>query len=199
MHLLLVTGFLGSGKTTLVINLAGALAARGSKAAIVVNELGEVGIDDQLMRRLGLNVWELLNGCICCTLAGDLVSTLQQLDTDFAPDVVLVEPTGAADARNVLEAIPLYRGRPLDSVQVIAVVDPLRLPLLVEVLAPLITSQIQRAQIVLIGKADLATDDEIAYARRVVDELHPGVPVLCGATGAPAILDGLRRQVPWLI
>lgn len=197
MNLLLVTGFLGAGKTTLVLNLAAALAAHGRKAAIVVNELGEVGIDDQLMRRHGFNVWELLNGCICCTLAGDLLNTLHQLDTDFAPDVVLVEPTGAADPRNVLDALPLYRGRPL-GVTVITVLDPLRLPLLMEVLTPLITSQIQRAHLVLIGKADLATEADIEFARRTVMELHPGIALVVGQAAAPATLDSLSEFVPWL-
>lgn len=197
MNLLLVTGFLGAGKTTLVLNLAAALAERGRRAAIVVNELGEVGIDDQLMRRLGFNVWELLNGCICCTLSGDLLNTLYQLDTDYAPDVVLVEPTGAADPRNVLDALPLYRGRPLN-VTVITLLDPLRLPLLMEVLTPLITSQIQRAQLVLIGKADLATDADIDFARHTVAELRPDIPVLVGHAAQPATLDALREHLPWL-
>ncbi len=64
MRLLMVTGFLGSGKTTLVIKLVQAAITQGQRVAILVNEIGEVGIDDQLMRQLGLNVWEMVNGCI---------------------------------------------------------------------------------------------------------------------------------------
>jgi hypothetical protein len=104
MHLLLVTGFLGSGKTTLIIPLAKSVVQLKRRVAILVNEIGEIGIDNQLMRQLDLNVWELLAGCICCTLSGDLVTTLQKLDADYAPDLVIVEPSGAHPGRNVLTA-----------------------------------------------------------------------------------------------
>jgi G3E family GTPase len=96
MHLLLIAGFLGSGKTTLTINLSRAAVARGQRVAILVNEIGEIGIDNQLMRQLELNVWELFGGCICCSLSGDLVSSLQKLDSSYNPDLVILEPSGAA-------------------------------------------------------------------------------------------------------
>ena len=144
MHLLLVTGFLGSGKTTLILSWP-ALRARRPPVAIIVNEIGEIGIDNQLMRQLDLDVWELFNGCICCTLTADLVTTLQKLDADYAPDLVIVEPSGAADPRNLLNALPYYRGRPLDGIRWVTVLDPLRLPMLLEVLEPLITAGIRQA------------------------------------------------------
>ncbi len=173
MHLLLITGFLGSGKTTLVIQLAQAVVGRGQRAAILVNEIGETGIDNLLMRQLDLNVWELLNGCICCTLTSDLVSTLEKLDADYAPDVVLVEPSGAADPRNVLGALPYYHGRPLESVRSVAVLDPTRLEVLLEVLTPLVSSQIQHAGLILISKSDLASAEEVAFARQAASEYNP--------------------------
>ena len=94
MRLFLFTGFLGSGKTTLIIKAARYAAEQGKKVAVLVNEIGELGIDDQLMKKLGMNVWELLNGCICCTLSADLVSTLHQLSTEYRPDIVMIEPSG---------------------------------------------------------------------------------------------------------
>lgn len=136
MHLLLVAGFLGSGKTTFTINLAQAAVEAGHRVAILVNEIGEIGIDDQLMRQLDLNVWEMVNGCICCTLSGELVTTLQMLDTDHSPHLVLVEPSGAAEPGNILKTLPLYRGRPLESVRSVVLLDPLRLHMLFEVLTP---------------------------------------------------------------
>ena len=97
MHLIVITGFLGTGKTTFIVKLVTAVMQKGLKVAIVVNEIGQIGIDDQFMKRLGFSVWEVLGGCICCTLAGDLVRTLQELEGNYAPDVVIVEPSGAAD------------------------------------------------------------------------------------------------------
>ncbi len=178
MRLLLVTGFLGSGKTTMIIKLAQSATERAKRVAIVVNEIGEIGIDDRLMRQLDLNVWELVNGCICCTLSGDLVTTLQKLDADYAPDLVMVEPSGAADPKNILSALPYYRGRPLDGLYTATIVDPLRVEMLVEVLTPLITSQIRHADLILISKRDLASPAEIAAARQAAQEYNPAAKVV---------------------
>jgi G3E family GTPase len=198
MHLLLVTGFLGSGKTTLVIQLAQAVLAQGRRAAILVNEIGEIGIDNQLMRRLDLNVWELLNGCICCTLSGDLVTTLQKLDADYAPDLVIVEPSGAADPRNVLIALPFYHGKPLESIRTIAILDATRAAMLAEVLTPLITSQMRSSELTLISKCDLATPDEVAFAQQTALELCPQARVRPACLRDPLDPALMREMLAWL-
>jgi G3E family GTPase len=197
MRLLLFTGFLGSGKTTLVIKLAQFAVDRGQKVAILVNEIGEVGIDNQLMRQLALNVWELLNGCICCTLSADLVTTLQQLDTDYAPDLVIIEPSGAADPRSILSALPYYHGRPLEDMRTVSVLDPQRLEMLLAVMTPLITSQIRHADLILVSKCDLAQPEEVALARQAAQEHNPTARVVEVRLDTP--LDALAPEiVPWL-
>ena len=197
MHLLLFSGFLGSGKTTLVIKLAKAAVHRGQRVAILVNEIGEVGIDNQLMRQLDLNVWELLNGCICCTLSADLVTTLQQLDSQYASDLVIIEPSGAADPRSILQALPYYRGRPLESLRTIAVLDPLRLEMLLEVMTPLIVSQIKHADLVLVSKCDQATPEEEAFAHAAAGEHNPTAHIL--DFGLETSVESLFEELtPWL-
>ncbi len=173
MHLLTISGFLGSGKTTLIIKLAKAATQRGLRAAILVNEVGEIGIDDQLLRQLDMNVYELLSGCICCTLAKDLPATLQKLAEDYKPDLVMLEPSGVADLEKVLSALVYYRGEPLQSQRNITIVDPLRLQQLVSVLTPLITSQINNADILLINKIDVASEDELNSSENIVTHLNP--------------------------
>jgi len=198
MHLLLIAGFLGSGKTTLIIKLAQAATQAGCRVAIVVNEIGEIGIDDQLMRRLALNVWELLSGCICCTLSGDLVTTLQTLQADYAPDLVLVEPSGVAEPGNVLTALPYYRGDPLASVRCAVLLDSLRLPMLHEVLTPLITAQIQHADLLVINKADVASTEDLAAARCIAEDVNPNVEVVC-ISAKEGLEPGLLSELlPWL-
>jgi len=197
MHLLLFSGFLGSGKTSLVIPLSKAAVESGHRAAIIVNEIGEIGIDNQLMRQLDLNVWELVAGCICCTLSGDLVATLQKLDSDYAVDLVIVEASGAADPRNVLSALPYYRGRPLSSVRNVAVVDPLRLPMLIEVMTPLITSQIQHADLIIVSKTDLATSDQIDFAHRTAREINPTARIVNAAARGHLDAELISELLPW--
>jgi G3E family GTPase len=197
MRLLLFSGFLGSGKTTLVIKLAQFAVEQSKKVAILVNEIGEVGIDNQLMRQLDMNVWELLNGCICCTLSSDLVSTLQQLDSDYSPDIVIVEPSGAADPKSILSALPYYKGTPLESMQTVSVLDPLRLEILIEVMNPLIVSQIEHANLVLVSKCDQAKSDEIEFTHQVAQAHNPNAKILDFSKDSP--LDALVKEIaPWM-
>jgi G3E family GTPase len=197
MRLILLSGFLGSGKTTLVIKLAQFAVEQGRKVAILVNEIGEVGIDNQLMRRLDLNVWELLDGCICCTLSADLVTTLQQLDSDYSPDLVIIEPSGAADPKSILSALPYYKGTPLEIMLNVSVLDPLRLEILIEVMTPLIVSQIQHADMVLVSKCDQAKLEEIEFAHQVVQEHNPDVKVMDFGISSP--LNILVKEIAsWL-
>jgi len=197
MHLLLFSGFLGSGKTSFIIPLSMAVVQSGHRVAIVVNEIGEIGIDNQLIRHLDFNVWELVAGCICCTLSGDLVTTLQKLDSDDAPDLVIVESSGAADPRNVLRALPYYRGRPLSSVRTTSVLDPLRLPMLIEVMAPLITSQIQHADLIIVSKTDLATPDQIDFARRTAREINPMARIVSTTAQGHLEAELISQLLPW--
>jgi len=197
MHLLLFSGFLGSGKTSFVIPLSKAVVESGHRAAIIVNEIGEIGIDNQLMRQLDLNVWELVAGCICCTLSGDLVATLQKLDSDYAPDLVIVEASGAADPKNVLSALPYYHGRPLSSVRTASLLDPLRVPMLIEVMAPLITSQIRHADLIIVSKIDLATSDQIDFARRTAREINPTARIVSAAARGHLEPELISELLPW--
>ncbi len=174
--------------------MAKAAREAGRRVAILVNEIGEIGIDDQLMRQLSLNVWELTSGCICCTLAGDLINTLQMLDNDYQPDLVLVEPSGVAEPGGIFMMLPYYHGRPFASARSITLIDPLRLPMLYEVLTPLITAQIQRADMLLITKTDIASAEEIAQAREIARESNPTAHLFCISakeTIAPEIMAEL--------
>lgn len=198
MHLLLVTGFLGSGKTTLIIRLAQVAATQGLRVAILVNEIGEIGIDDQLMRQLDLNVWEMVSGCICCTLSADLVTTLHQLDRDYRPDLAILEPSGAAEPDNILQALRYYKGRPLESIRSVSVLDPLRLPELFQVLTPLITKQLAHAELLLINKADLATADQIAETRRIAMETNPEARMMIISAREALPPTMLMELMPWI-
>ncbi len=196
VRLLLFTGFLGAGKTTLIIKVARYSVEQGENVAILVNEIGEKGIDNQLMRRLELNVWELLNGCICCTLSSDLVSTLQQVVSGYAPSLIIIEPSGAADPRSILQALPYYRGTPFECRRTVSILDPLRLNMLLETMSPLIVSQIRHADLILISKNDQATPAELQFARQAGLEHNPAAGI--ADYGADTPINSLMHEImPW--
>lgn len=173
MRLLVFAGFLGSGKTTLILALAKSLAAGGQRTCFVVNEIGEVGVDQEVMRDGGLDVREITAGCICCQLGSDLIATLQEIGERVRPAVVIVEASGVATPAGILDALAHYRGRPFREQRLITIVDPPRLQLLWEVMTPLVEAQITQADEVVISKLDEARPEELRFAESLVHRLNP--------------------------
>ena len=91
-----VGGFLGAGKTTLLRNMLSA-PSLPEKIALMINEIGDVVVDAQVLKKSGGNVVELPNGCICCSVSGDFVQGLLDLKKDYSPDRIFIEPTGIAE------------------------------------------------------------------------------------------------------
>lgn len=172
-ELLLFTGFLGSGKTTLIMALARETAAQGRKTAFIVNEVGEIGVDQKVMRDGDLEVFEITAGCICCQIGVDLVRTLRDLTEVHQPDVIVVEASGVAAPEGILDAMTYYRGPEFRRVRNIGVLDPTRLEALLEVMTPLIESQIRGVDEIVVTKMDEATEEEVALARWATNGLNP--------------------------
>ncbi len=93
---LVLSGFLGSGKTTVVQHLLRDAAARGIRIALISNELGELGIDRALLGQGGESYVELEGGCVCCELSDDLLDTLVELKKEVDPDRFVIETSGVA-------------------------------------------------------------------------------------------------------
>ncbi|MFM9328392.1 CobW family GTP-binding protein [Paenibacillus mesotrionivorans] len=100
----ILAGFLGSGKTTLLSRIIRSLQEKGQKPAVVMNELGEVNLDGVAVG-LEVPMAELLDGCICCTVQGDLGIAVQQLIRDEAPDAIFIEATGVANPMEILDGV----------------------------------------------------------------------------------------------
>jgi G3E family GTPase len=165
VRLLVVSGFLGSGKTSLILWVARALTGRALKVAIIENEIGEIGIDGRYLREEGLQVQELFGGCICCTLSTDLVLTLREIRDRYEPDWAVVEPTGLATPSQVVQAVGSNLPE-IEEVRVICVVDASRYDLLLSMMTPLLTAQIEDADTIAINKVDLV---DRMVVKRVVD------------------------------
>jgi G3E family GTPase len=182
--ILLVTGFLGVGKTTVVNHLLA--HAEGRRIAAVVNDFGAINIDAELIAGASDGVVSLANGCICCTLEGDLLRTLSTLlRRDPKPEHIVIETSGVADpadiVRNLMDPV-ILREAPLETV--LCVIDAATPPAALE--DALQRSQLRVADIVALTKQDLA--DEGAGARMraairaqrvpavVVDANHGEIP-----------------------
>ncbi|WP_153771841.1 GTP-binding protein [Labrenzia sp. CE80] len=168
-----LTGYLGSGKTTLLNRIL--TESHGQKYAVIVNEFGEIGIDNDLLVESDEEIFEMNNGCICCTVRGDLIRTVQNLmKRKGAFDAIIVETTGVADPAPVAQTFfmddDVRAASKLDAV--IAVVD------VRHVLQRLkdteeAQDQIAFADVVLLNKTDLVTKDELAAVEARIRSINP--------------------------
>ena len=169
-----ITGYLGSGKTTLLNHIL--TQQHGRKVAVIVNEFGEVGIDGQLIvQDADEQLIEFNNGCLCCTVRGDLIETITKLRERAGElDAILIETTGLADPAPVASTFfvseEVRSGTRLDAF--VTVVDAINLEQNLEQSVEA-QEQVAFADIVLINKIDLATDEAVARIERKVRSLNP--------------------------
>lgn len=181
----LVTGFLGAGKTTFMLHLLRDAKSRGLKIGVVINEFGDADIDGPILRDSGAKILgSLAGGCACCASQDEMIYAmleLGRLQGDARPDVVLLEASGLADPLVMLDGLTAAPLVPLVRVaSVVAVVDALRLDELCDEnarLAPILKRQIALADLLVVGKSDLAfggeKSGEKAAAEATLRALNP--------------------------
>ncbi|MFT8670336.1 CobW family GTP-binding protein [Acetobacter orientalis] len=168
----ILTGFLGSGKTTFLNHI---MAERpNERIAIIINEYGEVGIDGQLVIETSEEMIELNNGCICCTVRDDLISALRQLlELEKKFDRIIIETSGLADPAPVIQSFmlddTLSRDIKLDAI--ITVVDARHLEY--QIHQDEAVEQISFADVILLNKIDLVDNKKILEARECISRLNP--------------------------
>ena len=172
-----LTGYLGAGKTTLLNRILS--EDHGKTYAVIVNEFGEVGIDNDLIVGADEEVFEMNNGCVCCTVRGDLIRVLSGLMKRKGKfDGIIVETTGLADPAPVAQTFFVdddVRARTeLDSV--VAVVDAKHLPLRLKD-SKEAAEQIAFADQIILNKTDLVTEAELAEVERAIRTLNPMAPI----------------------
>jgi len=178
MELITISGFLGSGKTTLLLQMAKELSEKqGRKVAIIENEAGKVGIDGDLFKAAGLPVREIYSGCICCSLRTDLIQTLLELEREFQPDVVLLEPSGVAGPKQIQRALTGYSGE-INGKTMVFLMDAARLKAIQDFSLPLINDGIEVADLVAINKADAVPEEEIESLKERILAVNPSADIL---------------------
>ncbi|MHC1680824.1 MAG: GTP-binding protein [Methanomassiliicoccales archaeon] len=181
MDMIIIAGFLGSGKTTLILNTMGQITERtGKKVALIVNDFGNIGIDGKVMEKYGLKVQELPRGCICCTLGPNFLDTVRTIQDKFQPDLIVVEPSGIADPDSILATMEHFKGKPLGKISTVILLDAVRFPLLVQAMKIPMTKQLHSADLVLLTKTDEVDESRIkdmeAFVKGVIGD-KPIIPV----------------------
>ncbi|EFO31394.1 cobw domain-containing protein 1 [Roseibium sp. TrichSKD4] len=168
-----LTGYLGAGKTTLLNRIL--TENHGQRYAVIVNEFGEVGIDNDLLVESDEEIFEMNNGCICCTVRGDLIRTVQNLmKRRGAFDAIVVETTGVADPAPVAQTFfmddDVRTASKLDAV--VTVVDARHVLQRLEDTSEA-EDQIAFADVILINKTDLVSAEELANVEARIRKINP--------------------------
>lgn len=154
MQVLLFGGFLGSGKTSVIIQTARFIVRDcGENLVIIENEVGEVGIDDKILTGEGLKVREIFAGCVCCQVTTDLLQAVQEIHEKINPRWLVIEATGLARPGNISALLDKYC-RYLTSMRTVVIVDATRWNELRDILENLVIPQVLSADTVLINKID---------------------------------------------
>ncbi len=170
MRILLLSGFLGSGKTSALLQLASYLVRTsdkgGTSVMIIENEIGEVGVDDKVLKARGLQVKELFAGCACCTGGADLLADIRSIRDSVGPDWIIIEATGVAYPLQIKESVEACFRIP---VKILALADAKRWKRLHAYMAQLIEGQVENADCILLNTVDLV---EEAEADAIAEELR---------------------------
>lgn len=179
MKVLLLSGFLGSGKTSALLQMAQYMVQKstegGTSVMIIENEIGEVGVDDKVLKAQGLAVRELFAGCACCTGGADLITDLTTIQESVNPEWVIIEATGVAYPLQIKQSVEAYFKIP---VKILSLADASRWNRLHKYMAQLIVAQVDSADCILLNKVDLVTNEvsaEIAGELRTYNpkaEIH---------------------------
>ncbi len=196
MQILVLSGFLGSGKTSLLMRLAEYLtkeAQKGERLKVVIleNESGADGVDDKLLRSGGLQVENLFAGCACCTVGGELIGAVQLIEEEYDPDWIILETTGLAYPGLIQENLKEAAQK---ECRICTVVDVSRWKRLKKPMEALLTGQIACAETVLLNKADLVSKETLGECRSDIQNMNPNAKI-CVTSAASGDLESVWASV----
>ncbi len=180
------SGFLGAGKTTLIRKLI-AEAYKGEKLVLIENEFGEIAIDGGFLKDAGVEITEMNSGCICCTLVGDFTKALKKVMDEYAPDRIIIEPSGVGKLSDVAAAVSRVDGAEIGTK--ITVVDAGKCRMYMRNFGEFFNDQVENADLIVLSRTDTANEAKIMTAV----ELLKGLNDHAGLITTPwAQLDGAQ-------
>ena len=163
------SGFLGAGKTTLIRKLI-AEGYRGEKLVLIENEFGEIAIDGGFLQDAGVQITEMNSGCICCTLVGDFTKALGKVMADFAPDRILIEPSGVGKLSDVAKAVERVEGAQIGAK--VTVVDAGKCKMYMRNFGEFFNDQVQNADLIVLSRTDSANEQKTLTAVELLKGLN---------------------------
>ncbi len=191
------SGFLGAGKTTLIKKLI-AEAYAGEKLVLIENEFGEIGIDGGFLSEVGVNITEMNSGCICCSLVGDFSRALAKVVEQFAPDRILIEPSGVGKLSEVAQAV-LDAGIPGLSVgRLVTVADASRCRAYMKNFGEFYSDQIQSASVIVLTRTEKLSAEKLDECVHLLRSLNADAPIITtpiAQLGADSILSAAENTL----
>ena len=147
------SGFLGAGKTTLIKKMISE-GYKGQKLVLIENEFGEIGIDGGFLQDAGINITEMNSGCICCSLVGDFGKALKKVIGEYAPDRVIIEPSGVGKLSDVIGAVNKVTSDDVTLGYTVAVVDASKVKVYMKNFGEFYNNQIETASTIILSRTD---------------------------------------------
>ncbi|MBR4627488.1 MAG: GTP-binding protein [Ruminococcus sp.] len=171
------SGFLGAGKTTLIKKLI-ADGYKGEKLVLIENEFGQIGIDGGFLQDAGVEITEMNSGCICCSLVGDFGKALEKVLEDFAPDRILIEPSGVGKLSDVIRAVQNINAHDVELDGFTTIVDAKKCKMYHKNFGEFFNNQITYASCVILSHTAGLSEEKIGEAVAIVKELNASAPVV---------------------
>ena len=163
------SGFLGAGKTTLIKKLIKE-AYPGEKLVLIENEFGEIGVDGKFLEEAGVEITEMNSGCICCSLVGDFGKALTKVVEDYAPERILIEPSGVGKLSDVIKAVKDIGSDKLELNSFTTVVDAGKCKIYMKNFGELFNDQVEHAQTIILSHTGKAGEERVAKAVELLRE-----------------------------
>ena len=171
------SGFLGAGKTTLIKKLIKEAYA-GEKLVLIENEFGEIGIDGGFMQDAGVEVTEMNSGCICCSLTGDFRTAMREVVDRFAPDRILIEPSGVGKLSDIVTAVEQVEGADLAINALGTVVDANKAKMYMRNFGEFFNNQVESAGCIILSRTGGMSEKKIAQCVELMREKNPGAVII---------------------
>ena len=195
-RMILISGFLGAGKTTLIRRILEAV--KGQRVALLENEFGTCGVDDLLLRESGVTLRTLTSGCVCCSLALEFAQAVDELARTCQPDILLVEPSGVAGLSDILRGCTTLPPG-LDQVSAITVVDAQMHSQYAQDMGDFYLDQIHNCGALVCSKLDLVSPEEAEQLVEALSRENPEANIFCcpwEALDIPILLDTPPAALP---